>query len=48
MSQALRNHVERHQGKATLDNKEIQKISRSMQEIEAFGLNRNVMWNISH
>ena len=31
-----------------LENKEIQQIFMGMQEIEAFGLNRNVMWNILH
>ena len=31
-----------------LENKEIQKIFMGMQEIEAFGPNRNVMWNILH
>lgn len=40
------NHIKKHQGKIALENKEIQKISKSTQEMEAFGISKNVMWNI--
>ena len=43
---AIKDTAERQ--KAMLENKEIQKIFMGMQEIEAFGPNRNVIWNILH
>uniref|UniRef100_A0A8D1L767 Plexin A4 n=1 Tax=Sus scrofa TaxID=9823 RepID=A0A8D1L767_PIG len=42
----VRNHVKRHRGKVTSEDKEIPKILRSVWEMEAFGPSRNVMQNI--